>query len=96
MLKAAILGAGFIAGFHAEGYLRLPDVRLCGICDRDAERAAAMADRYHCAAYSDAMDLLEREKPDLVSVCLPTYLHAPLPWPPCGAARTCCAKNPWR
>ena len=77
MLKAAILGAGFIAGFHADGYSRLPDVRLCGICDRDENRAAAMADQYHCAAYPDAADLLEREKPDLVSVCLPTFLHAP-------------------
>ena len=77
MLKAAILGAGFIAGFHADGYMRLLDVQLCGICDQDAKRAAAMADKYHCAAYLDAMELLEREKPDLVSVCLPTFLHAP-------------------
>ena len=44
MLKAAILGAGFIAGFHAEGYSRLPDVRLCGICDRETARAAALAE----------------------------------------------------
>ncbi len=77
MRKAAVLGAGFIAGFHADGYLRLPDVQLCGICDQDENKAAAMADKYHCAAYLDAMDLLEREKPDLVSVCLPTFLHAP-------------------
>ena len=76
-MKAAILGAGFIAGFHAEGYLRLPDVELRGICDLDADRASAMAARYRCAAYQDAAELLEREKPDLVSVCLPTYLHAP-------------------
>ena len=76
-MRAAILGAGFIAGFHAEGYLRLPDVQLCAVCDRDADRASAMADRYRCAAYPDAADLLEQERPDLVSVCLPTYLHAP-------------------
>ena len=76
MLKAAILGAGFIAGFHAEGYSRLPDVRLCGICDRETARADALAEAYHCAAYADAEEMIRREQPDLVSVCLPTYLHA--------------------
>ena len=75
-MKAAILGAGFIAAFHAAGYAALPDTELCAICDADEARAKQLADTYHCAAYTDGLRMLEKEKPDLVSVCLPTFLHA--------------------
>ena len=75
-MKAAIIGAGFIADFHAAGYAGLPDVQLCAVCDADAARAERMAEEYRCAAYTDAAEMLAREKPDAVSVCLPTWLHA--------------------
>ena len=74
-MKAAVLGAGFIAEFHALGYVNVPGVQLCAACDVDAQRAKALAEKYGCAWYADAKELLERESPDLVSVCLPTYLH---------------------
>lgn len=74
-MKAAILGAGFIAEFHALGYQQSTDASLCAVCDVDEEKARALAERYRCAWYTDAGTLLEKEKPDLVSVCLPTYLH---------------------
>ena len=35
----------------------------------------ALTGRYGCAWYADAKTLLEKERPQLVSVCLPTYLH---------------------
>ncbi|MBR5287881.1 MAG: Gfo/Idh/MocA family oxidoreductase [Clostridia bacterium] len=74
-MKAAILGAGFIAEFHAQGYLHAQGVELCAVCDTDEGKARALAARYGCAWYTDAGTLLERERPELVSVCLPTYLH---------------------
>lgn len=74
-MKAAILGAGFIAEFHAQGYLHAQDVTLCAVCDTDEEKARALAERYGCAWYTDAKALLEKEAPQLVSICLPTYLH---------------------
>lgn len=75
-MKAAILGAGFIAEFHATGYTALDDVELCAVCDTDASKAQALAKRFGCAWYTDASVLLEEQKPELVSVCLPTFLHA--------------------
>jgi len=70
-MKAAILGAGFIAEFHACGYGDL----LCAVCDTDADKAKALAQKYGCRWYTDAHLLLAQEKPDVVSVCLPTWLH---------------------
>lgn len=74
-MKAAILGAGFIAEFHAVGYQALEDVQLCAVCDTDAEKAQALARRFGCAWYTDARTLLKEQQPELVSVCLPTWLH---------------------
>ena len=70
-MKAVILGAGFIAEFHARGYGSL----LCAVCDTDAAKAQALAQKYCCRWYTDAQSMLEAEKPDVVSVCLPTWLH---------------------
>lgn len=74
-VKAAILGAGFIAEYHALGYQEAEDISLCAVCDTDKEKARALAQRYGCAWYTDAKTLLEKERPQLVSVCLPTHLH---------------------
>ena len=75
-MKAAILGAGFIAEFHATGYAALEGVKLCAVCDSDPLKAQTLAERFHCAWYTEASALLTEQKPDLVSVCLPTFLHA--------------------
>lgn len=74
-MKAAIIGAGFISDFHADGYLGAQGVTLCAICDTDAEKARALAQKFGCSWYTDAETMLQRERPDLVSICLPTFLH---------------------
>lgn len=74
-MKAAILGAGFIAEFHALGYRKAEGVSLCAVCDTDGDKARALAQKYGCTWYVDAKTLLEKERPQLVSVCLPTHLH---------------------
>lgn len=74
-MKAAIIGAGFIANFHADSYRQSDQVNLAAICDVDASRAGEMALKYGCRAYTSAQDMLDFEKPDLVSVCVPTFLH---------------------
>ncbi len=76
MRKAAIIGAGFIAGFHADAWPGVEDVTLCGICDTDLSKAEALSKRAGCRAYRDAAAMLEDTRPDLVSVCVPTWLHA--------------------
>lgn len=74
-MKAAILGAGFISEFHAEGYRAAQDAELVAVCDTDESKARALAERYGCAWYTDAWRLLKEQQPDLVSICLPTHLH---------------------
>lgn len=73
-MKAAVLGAGFIAPFHAMGFSRA-GCTVCAVCDTDESRARALAERFGCAWYTDARALFNEQQPELVSVCLPTYLH---------------------
>lgn len=71
-----ILGAGFVAELHAEALSSLPDVRLLGFADPDLPRAERLAEKYGCRSFSSAAEMYEAVKPDAVSVCVPTFLHA--------------------
>lgn len=75
MIKAAILGAGFVAQLHALAYAQDPGVKLCAVCDANLPLAQKLAQEQGMAAYEDAHTLLEAEKPDVVSICLPSFLH---------------------
>ena len=75
-MRTAILGCGFIAEFHLDAWNALEGTRVCAVCDSDEARAKALAGKAGCAYYTDAVTLMEKERPDAVSVCLPTFLHA--------------------
>jgi predicted dehydrogenase len=60
---------------HARIYSELPGVSLVAVVDADAERAEAVAARYRARPYTDHRQMLERERPDAVSVAVPTALH---------------------
>lgn len=75
MIRVALLGAGFISGNHAAAYDKLPGTKLVAVLGEGAERARKLASEHGARAYTDAKALFENEKPDMVDVCVPTYLH---------------------
>lgn len=90
-LKAAIIGLGRIAwGFdkdpkqpgvntHARGYATHPQTRLVAACDTDERAVAEFIEHYpDVKVYADAVEMMRSERPDIVSVCTPTHLHAPV------------------
>lgn len=74
MLKAAIIGAGYIGEFHAQGYASLPGVRLSAVVDSNLQSAQRLAGQYNARAFPDLEALLNSDV-DLVSVCTPTPTH---------------------
>ncbi|HEY4725003.1 MAG TPA: Gfo/Idh/MocA family oxidoreductase, partial [Actinomycetota bacterium] len=56
-------------------YAERPDVDLCAVVGRTPERAAARAREFGTSPYVDLEEMLERERPDLVSVCLANEGH---------------------
>ena len=72
-MRAAIIGAGWIAEEHAAILRRLDGVDLVAVCDLDLERARDLAG--DAAVYADWRELLDRESPDCVFVCTPPKVH---------------------
>jgi predicted dehydrogenase len=77
MLKAGIIGAGYIGEFHARGYSALPNVKLALVVDRDLARAEKLARPYRAEAAAGVEALVHSEV-DVVSLCTPTPGHMPL------------------
>ena len=59
--------------YHAEKLARLPEVQLAGIVDADASRAAAVAQKSGCSAFSRYQDIFG--KADAAVVAVPTDRH---------------------
>jgi predicted dehydrogenase len=75
-LKIVVVGAGFAARVvHLPGYQAVGQP-VAAICDLVEERAQALAKQHNVPnVYSDWREMVERERPDIVSVCLPNALH---------------------
>ena len=75
MIKAAVIGVGSMGKNHARIYDALEGVALVAVSDIDTKSARAAASRYRARYYADHATMLDQEKPDLVSVAVPTGLH---------------------
>ncbi|MFH0961322.1 MAG: Gfo/Idh/MocA family oxidoreductase [archaeon] len=73
-LKAAVIGVGKMGRHHARIYSVISGVSLCAVSD--ADEGTLSASSQICKKYIDYKELLSKEKPDLVSVCVPTNAHA--------------------
>lgn len=74
-LKAAVIGVGSMGQHHARVYSELDQTDLVAVADISFETATRIASRHGVPAYVDYRKMLERERPDLVSVAVPTRLH---------------------
>jgi predicted dehydrogenase len=70
--RAAIVGAGFVARVHVRA-LRELGVPVVAVCGRTLEGAQAFGEG---TPYDDLIELLERERPDVLHVCTPNHVHA--------------------
>lgn len=75
MMRAAIIGTGFIGSAHATAYKNLTKTTLVAICDLSEEKGKKAAEDFSCKYYKDAEDMLRSEEIDIVDICLPTFLH---------------------
>jgi len=89
MIKVAMIGFGGIAQLHRYAYWELNregfPIRLVAACDTDLEKfkkitriniaVGEIHDELPFNIYDDYKAMLEKEKPDLVDICLPTKFH---------------------
>jgi len=76
MLKVAIVGCGKIADSHAEQIGRIPGCEIVGVCDREPLMARQLYQRFPVKAYfSDAREMLENARPDVVHIATSPESH---------------------
>lgn len=72
-----IIGCGVIAPWHARAVRNVPDAELIAVCDIIPEKAEKIKEEFGAQyAYTDYKDLLSRDDIDIVSICVPSGLHA--------------------
>lgn len=77
-LKCAVIGCGGIAQVHAGVLARQESAQLLAFADIRPERARALAEKYGGNAYDSMEALLEKERPQVLHLCTPHYLHTPM------------------
>ena len=74
-LRVGVVGAGWWGEQHARAFSSRHDTEVCAVVARSVDSAARRTDRYGGTPYDDLDDMLERERPDLVSLSLPNLEH---------------------
>jgi UDP-N-acetylglucosamine 3-dehydrogenase len=74
-MRVAVIGVGSMGFNHLRVYSELDGVQLVGISDVSAERLETLKSRFQVPAYTDYRKLIENEKPDAVSITVPTSEH---------------------
>ena len=76
--RVAIIGTGMICNAaHIPAYKAMGDkVKIVAVADIREEAAKETAERHNIPKYYvDAYEMLEKEKPDIISVCTPNAYH---------------------
>ena len=74
-MRVAVIGVGSMGKNHARVYNELPEAELVAVVDTDLKTAEAVAANFGARAYIDPREMLDKEKPDAVSIAVPTSLH---------------------
>ena len=75
-LGVCVIGCGYMGRIHAEYWDKLPQATVVAIVDIQSERANRLANQLKCAPYTDYREAIARPDVDVVSICIPTSLHA--------------------
>jgi len=75
MLKVAVIGVGAMGGNHARVFSEIPEARLVAVSDSSERTVQTIANRWSVPGYTDFREMLAKEKPDAVSIAVPTALH---------------------
>ena len=67
-----IIGAGLIADFHARAISDIPNAKLIGCCDKVADKAKQLADKYDVRAFDDYEPMLASDDIDVVTIATPS------------------------
>ncbi|MED1487958.1 Gfo/Idh/MocA family protein [Bacillus smithii] len=77
-MNFAIVGCGHIAKKHAEAIQNIEGAKLIAVCDKVPQMMEFYIERYSAKPYTDLTEMLRNDDIDVVCICTPSGLHAPL------------------
>jgi predicted dehydrogenase len=63
---------------HARIHTKMDGVELVGVANANPDNLAPVASRHHTRDFADCRATLDTQKPDLVSLAVPTQWHDPI------------------
>ncbi|EAQ25692.1 NAD-dependent epimerase/dehydratase family protein [Roseovarius sp. 217] len=78
VINVGLIGAGYIAGWHAEALKLVPGARLAAVCDLSASAAEGLAGAHGARAFSSVEDLIASGAVEAVHILTPPDSHAAL------------------
>lgn len=76
--RVGIVGCGNIFPMHALPVLQNKQCELVAVCDNKEDRAQKSATQHNCNYYLDYKEMIDKENLDVLHICLPHHLHAPV------------------
>ena len=77
-VRAALVGAGYVAAFHLEAMTGNPGIEVVAICDPDLDRARELARRWGIPKALASIEELAPLRVQVAHVLTPPHLHVPV------------------
>jgi UDP-N-acetylglucosamine 3-dehydrogenase len=74
-IRAAVIGGGNMGKNHLRNYFMLPEAELVALADINPDKKI-LADEYKADFFTDYCKMLDKLRPEVVSIVVPTPLHA--------------------
>ena len=74
-MRVGVIGTGVMGKNHARVYSEMKGVDLIGIVDSDERVGKEVAKKHNSTFFGDYREFVEKERPDAVSLCVPTSIH---------------------
>lgn len=75
-MKVALIGIGGMGGCHYMNYKSIPEAEVIAVADVRTEMAKEKVAGTDTKVYATMEELLANEKPEMIDICTPSYLHA--------------------
>ena len=76
--RVGVIGCGAIFFMHAYPLHMLENTEIVAVCDIKPGALETAKQLFNCDGYSDYHELIQRDDIDVIHVCTPHYLHAPM------------------
>jgi len=75
MLRVGVIGLGVIGSLHVDTISKTSGLKLVAVTDVNKVEARRVGSEREAKWYTDYRDMLDKEQLDIVSICVPHFLH---------------------